>query len=197
MKRIKPYILLLIFFLLSLFPNALHTASAEIITQTEPRVYITETGEKFHNYFCSYLKNKRIAAVGLYQAQDAGYTACSRCKGTPNGTIEIEYELIEEENEDDLNPIWFFLVVGIIGAYDLYFIIFVIKNFDLSCFLDNFKKLRNWCLILVSCVVTFAVVFLLTNRDVLLDRFEPYPILGAIFLVELLLFTWLHALFSD
>ena len=44
-------------------------------TQT---VYITSTGEKYHQSWCQYLRKSKIA-ISLDDAIDSGYTACSRC----------------------------------------------------------------------------------------------------------------------
>lgn len=65
------YCLVLCIFLLSqnLYANA---ESGDYI------VYVTNTGEKYHKYSCSYLKS--VNAITLAEAIDKGYTPCSRCK---------------------------------------------------------------------------------------------------------------------
>lgn len=50
-------------------------------SQSEPQsitVYITETGEKYHQSGCQYLKKSKIA-IDLEKAKSQGYTPCSRC----------------------------------------------------------------------------------------------------------------------
>ena len=42
-------------------------------------VYITDSGEKFHRFGCSYL-NDSAEAISRAQAEEKGYTACSRCE---------------------------------------------------------------------------------------------------------------------
>lgn len=43
----------------------------------QPTVYITETGTKYHQSWCSYLKSS--IPVYLSTAKESGYTPCSRC----------------------------------------------------------------------------------------------------------------------
>lgn len=45
---------------------------------SDPVVYITNTGSKYHNAGCRYLRQSSIE-IYLSQAQNAGYTACSVC----------------------------------------------------------------------------------------------------------------------
>lgn len=45
----------------------------------EVTVYITRTGAKYHQSYCSYLRRSSIP-IGKKQAIAEGYTACSRCK---------------------------------------------------------------------------------------------------------------------
>ena len=53
-------------------------------TVYEPRVYITETGSYYHSADCHYLRRSKIA-IGLYQAKENGYSACSYCGGKSDG----------------------------------------------------------------------------------------------------------------
>ena len=54
-------------------------AQAEAEAQkNEQTVYITNTGEKYHNAGCRYLKNSSIP-ISLSQAQAQGYTPCKVC----------------------------------------------------------------------------------------------------------------------
>ncbi|MCI8470408.1 MAG: hypothetical protein HFJ35_02790 [Clostridia bacterium] len=41
-------------------------------------VYVTNTGKKYHQSSCSYLKKSKIQ-ISLSEAQSQGYTACSKC----------------------------------------------------------------------------------------------------------------------
>lgn len=62
----------------------------ETVTATEPRVYVTTYGEKYHSAGCSYLA-KSSRAIGKQEAISKGYTACSRCGGKASGTIDVKY----------------------------------------------------------------------------------------------------------
>ena len=114
-------------------------------TVYEPRVYITKTGSYYHSADCHYLRSK--IAIGLYQAKDGGYSACSHCGGEPDGwdyfadsdytapddAPSIDYPQIDNQQSgtqnnatksDDNLPDWwskfwiiFFIVVGIWFIY--------------------------------------------------------------------------------
>jgi hypothetical protein len=45
---------------------------------SDPTVYITRTGEKYHVGSCSYLRQSKIS-ISLSEAKRQGYTPCSRC----------------------------------------------------------------------------------------------------------------------
>lgn len=47
-------------------------------SQSAVTVYVTDTGSKYHSYGCQYLRQS-CHGMTLYQAKQAGYTACSRC----------------------------------------------------------------------------------------------------------------------
>lgn len=47
-------------------------------SQSAVTVYVTDTGSKNHSYGCQYLRES-CHGMTLYQAKQAGYTACSRC----------------------------------------------------------------------------------------------------------------------
>lgn len=57
-------------------PSPQPSKAAEPVGKT---VYVTATGEKYHNSGCRYLKNSQ-RSVTLSDAQAQGYTACSVCK---------------------------------------------------------------------------------------------------------------------
>lgn len=63
----------------------------ETVKGTEPRVYITNTGGCYHSGSCGHLYKSKIP-IGLYEARNAGYTACSDCGGHASGTISVTYE---------------------------------------------------------------------------------------------------------
>ena len=44
----------------------------------DPTVYVTRTGEKFHQAGCQYLRLSQIP-LKLSEARERGYGACSRC----------------------------------------------------------------------------------------------------------------------
>ena len=96
MKRIKPLFLLLLLLVCSLVPMGVYTGSAENGYRPEPKVYVTEYGEKYHSYGCQYLRESCIA-IGIYKAQSKGYTACSKCRGIPSGTI-MEWGIISDND---------------------------------------------------------------------------------------------------
>lgn len=68
-----PRIKLLVFFLV--------LTSQIAFSQT---VYVTRTGEKYHNDACRYLSKSKIETT-LQDAKENGYTACSVCK--PSSTV--------------------------------------------------------------------------------------------------------------
>lgn len=63
----------------------------ENVTATEPRVYVTRTGDRYHNASCGYLHSSMIAK-GRNQAIEEGYIACSICGGRASGSITVTYK---------------------------------------------------------------------------------------------------------
>lgn len=63
----------------------------ETVTATEPKVYVTRTGDHYHSGGCRYLHSSQIAK-GKYQAIEEGYFACSVCGGRSSGTITVTYK---------------------------------------------------------------------------------------------------------
>lgn len=55
----------------------------------EARVYVTNYGDCYHSGSCGYLHTSKIA-IGLQEARNSGYRACSSCGGRSSGTIYIE-----------------------------------------------------------------------------------------------------------
>ena len=53
----------------------------------EGLVFITNTGDRYHNINCSYLLS--MNPIGIEQAKARGYTACARCVGVATGRIEV------------------------------------------------------------------------------------------------------------
>ncbi len=62
----------------------------EFVTETEPCVYVTDYGKRYHSAGCSYL-TKSQHAMGKQEAIRKGYTACSRCGGKSSGSIAVTY----------------------------------------------------------------------------------------------------------
>ena len=60
--------------------NSTPSYKTETVTATEPRVYVTTYGDRYHSAGCSYLA-KSQHAMGKHEAISKGYTACSRCGG--------------------------------------------------------------------------------------------------------------------
>ena len=118
---------ILAFFIFS-FNLSAFTVTADD-TAREPKVYITNTGEFYHSKDCHYLQSK--IPIGLYQAKERGYSACSYCGGEPDGYYSWEdYEnyldsIVEshkpdkqsknKKNDSGISTFWiiFFIVVGI------------------------------------------------------------------------------------
>jgi len=76
----------------------------QTINETQPRVYVTNSGDFYHNGSCQYLHSSKIEK-GRTQAYDEGYTACSVCKGTPSGTIQVSYEK-RVEKDSTARDVW-------------------------------------------------------------------------------------------
>ena len=97
MKKIALYVgCWLILFAVLIYPcfalleaTAKPTYEYETTYETQPKVYVTNYGEKYHNTSCHYLQSRN--AKGLTEARKAGYTACSYCHGIPSGTIEVAH----------------------------------------------------------------------------------------------------------
>ena len=70
--------------------NSTQSYKTETVTATEPRVYVTTYGDRYHSAGCSYLA-KSQHAMGKHEATSKGYTACSRCGGRSSGTISVTY----------------------------------------------------------------------------------------------------------
>ena len=116
---------LLAFFILS--ANTLQT-TAYADTKQEPKVYITNTGNYYHSTDCHYLQSK--IPIGLYTAQERGYSACSYCGGKPDGYYSWEdYENYldsitpnkdaqqENTNNNGFNWFWLILIIVVVIGY--------------------------------------------------------------------------------
>ena len=60
------------------------------VTERQPCVYITNTGDHYHSSGCHYLSRSKIA-IGKQQAINAGYICCSVCGGKSSETINVSY----------------------------------------------------------------------------------------------------------
>ena len=58
--------------------SAYNGANPDGIANSATMVYVTDYGEKYHSYGCQYLAVS-CHGMTLYQAKQAGYTACSVC----------------------------------------------------------------------------------------------------------------------
>ena len=65
------------------------------VTRTEPRVYVTNTGDSYHSGSCGALYNSKIP-MGRGQASEEGYLPCQRCGGASSGTITVTYTVKEK-----------------------------------------------------------------------------------------------------
>lgn len=61
------------------------------VNETQPKVYVTRTGDHYHSGGCQYLHSSSIA-MGKQEAIDSGYMRCSRCGGASSGTIKVSYK---------------------------------------------------------------------------------------------------------
>ena len=61
------------------------------VNESQPKVYITKSGDKYHNVSCGYLHSSSIP-IGKYEAEKKGYTACTVCGGTASGTITVSHK---------------------------------------------------------------------------------------------------------
>ena len=78
----------------------------------EGLVFITNTGDRYHNINCSYLLS--MNPIGIEQAKARGYTACARCGGVATGRIEV-------------NNYWASFAIAVAVLLLLCFIIFIIS----------------------------------------------------------------------
>ncbi|GEM_PF-6264953 len=65
------------------------------INESQPKVFITKSGDKYHNVSCGYLHSSAIP-IGKYEAEKKGYAACSVCGGVASGTISVSSSKKEE-----------------------------------------------------------------------------------------------------
>jgi hypothetical protein len=81
MKRVI-YVLLLSILSIAFNEPALaqrhHVRHAKRVVKKEATVYVTRTGSKYHEEYCSYLRYSSIP-MKKSAAQSSGYSACSRC----------------------------------------------------------------------------------------------------------------------
>lgn len=134
--KIKPFYFLLIAGIIGILfifaPLSSRPVSADD-TEKQPKVYITNTGNFYHSTNCHYLQSK--IPIGLYDAKERGYSACSYCGGEPDGYYSWkDYEDYldsvaashksdkpskNEKSSSDMSTFWivFFIIVGIIFIY--------------------------------------------------------------------------------
>ncbi len=105
----------------------------EFFTVTEPCVYVTTYGKRYHSAGCSYL-TKSQHAMGKQLAISKGYTACSRCGGISSGTVEVTYTKktkVESEPKRIREPIILSLVLTPTIYFFIYFLLTkLLKNYN-------------------------------------------------------------------
>ena len=125
MKRFLKHIIIILplfavcFFLIFSFADKTKTIY-ETEVEYQPRVYVTQYGEKYHSSGCHYLHSR--IAKSLEEAQRLGYDACSYCHGTPSGTIAVE-KRIEKTVDDTPAAIRRSAIVGAIVCAIAYLVI--------------------------------------------------------------------------
>ena len=101
MRIIKHILIALLLFFISFSIVFFRADKTEYYTEEswveEPRVYVTEYGHCYHSCDCHYI-SRSWTEKGIYYARSKGYRACSYCKGTPNGTIQVNYYKTEEKD---------------------------------------------------------------------------------------------------
>lgn len=118
-----------VFFIFYAIINANNSPSykTETVTDTEPRVYITTYGERYHSSNCSYLSQSKIP-IGKYEAISKGYSACSRCGGRSNGTITVKYKK-QVEVDGTTKNVWGAIGLSVLCTPLLYLFVYVlVKN---------------------------------------------------------------------
>lgn len=93
-KKIKFYLIITIPILVVLVSvSSIHLNKYVLshkVTGLTTVCYVTDTGEKYHEYDCYYLKS--VNKTNVYEAKKDGYTACSRCYvGPVEESIKNEY----------------------------------------------------------------------------------------------------------
>ena len=96
------------------------------VTASEPKVYVTKTGDKYHSASCGYLHSSSIA-MGKYEAQSKGYSACSVCGGTSSGTISVSYKKTVEEKSGPwtTKKVILNIVLVLLSAPTIYWLVYV------------------------------------------------------------------------
>jgi len=76
-KNVIAFLILSIFLFSSV--AAIAAPAFNSLASNDTIVYITRTGSKYHQSWCSYLRKSKIA-ITLEEAKAEGYTPCKRCK---------------------------------------------------------------------------------------------------------------------
>jgi len=77
LKKVIAFLILPIFLFSSV--AAIAAPAFNSLASGDTIVYITRTGSKYHQGWCSYLSKSKIA-ITLEEAKAEGYTPCKRCK---------------------------------------------------------------------------------------------------------------------
>jgi hypothetical protein len=81
---------------------------------------------------------------------------------------------------------WVIVLIIVVAVWDLYNLAFVIKNFNKELMFQNLKKFRNIMLLMLAiALIVISVVYLIEDT------------LAGVLCLEITLWIWIQALFSD
>ena len=79
----KKYLCVLLLLLCVALPsctsNEVKETVAETIVETENIVYVTPAGKKYHKEGCMHIRQSKLTALSVDQAEKKGYTPCKTC----------------------------------------------------------------------------------------------------------------------
>ena len=90
-KFIIPFLAIVFFLVFVIAKAVIPDFESTVEAVTEPKVYITESGGRYHSGNCHYLKYSK-RAMGVHEAIGEGYSACVYCGGRSSETVLVEYE---------------------------------------------------------------------------------------------------------
>jgi hypothetical protein len=114
-------LILSVIFLLLLCSFGIISAKKDAVYyKVEPRVYLRYGDEKYFHYRDGCSSTKHNEPVGLYSIQEAGYTACPQCGGTPWGTIQLQEYIIEDDKSPTIITAVVICLIGLSNIVLLY-----------------------------------------------------------------------------